>query len=325
MTFDSVYLSVIVPTYNEEHGIREFYRRTKAVLNSLQPNFSHEIIFINDFSTDNTFIELEKIADIDQHVRIINFSRNFGNQAAITAGIDNAKGDIAIIIDDDLQDPPELIPAFIKKWEAGYKVVYGVRPNRKGINPVFGYFAKLYYRIIGLLSDTKIPPDTGDFRLIDKSVLDVLRNMREESRYYRGMVSWVGFKQIGIEYERDIRYAGSSTFSIAKYFRFAINGLVSFTDRPLYFSSILGVLITLISFMFLVLLVGKKIMDPSFSIPGWPSLIALVLFFGGIQLLSIGIVSVYISKIYREVKGRPLYVVEETRNIDSKNSSKALN
>ena len=309
-------LSIIVPTYNEENGINEFYNRTKSVLNSLAPKFSHEIIFINDFSTDRTYEKLKELAANDRYVKLINFSRNFGNQIAITAGIDVAQGDIAVIIDDDLQDPPELIPTFIRKWEEGYKVVYGVRPSRKGVNPLFKYAAKLYYRIIGNLSETKIPRDTGDFRLIDKTVLEVLRNMREESRYYRGMVSWVGFKQTGIEYERDSRYAGVSTFSASKYFRFAINGLTSFTDRPLYYSSILGIAITTISFLFLFLLVGKKIIDPGFSIPGWPSLITLVLFFGGIQLLSIGVVSIYISKIYREVKGRPLYIIEETQNLE---------
>lgn len=309
-------LSVIVPTYNEEQGIHEFYRRTKAVLDSLAPQFTYEIIFVNDFSTDQTLSKLKELALLDRQVKIIHFSRNFGNQIAITAGIDAAKGDLAVIIDDDLQDPPELISAFINNWLAGYKVVYGVRPNRKGVNPLFKYAARLYYRLIGNLSETKIPKDSGDFRLIDKAVMDVLRNMREESRYYRGMVSWVGFNQIGIEYERDPRYAGTSTFSPMKYFRFAINGLTSFTDRPLYFSSALGIMITLISFIFLFILVAKKIIDPSFSIPGWPSLITLVLFFGGIQLLSIGIVSIYISKIYREVKGRPLYIIEEMHNLD---------
>jgi dolichol-phosphate mannosyltransferase len=309
-------LSIIVPTYNEEYGIHEFYKRTKAVLNSIAPEFTHEIIFVNDFSTDQTLSKLKELALLDKQVKIIHFSRNFGNQIAITAGIDAAKGDLAVIIDDDLQDPPELITAFIDKWLAGYKVVYGVRPNRKGVNTFFKYAAKLYYRLIGNLSETKIPKDTGDFRLIDKAVMDVLRNMREESRYYRGMVSWVGFKQIGIEYDRDSRYAGTSTFSPIKYFRFAINGLTSFTDRPLYFSSALGIVITLLSFMFLFALVAKKIINPNFSIPGWPSLITLALFFGGVQLLSIGIVSIYISKIYREVKGRPLYIIEETQNLN---------
>jgi dolichol-phosphate mannosyltransferase len=166
------------------------------------------------------------------------------------------------------------------------------------------------------LSDTSIPKHTGDFRLIDRAVIDALKNMGEENRYYRGMVAWVGFSQIGVEYERDERYAGTSTFSLGKYFSFAVNGLTSFTDRPLYFSSLLGLMITGVSFVFLALLIGKKILDPSFSIPGWPSVIALILFFGGIQLLSIGVVSIYISKIYREVKKRPLYIIESTKNID---------
>jgi dolichol-phosphate mannosyltransferase len=308
-------LSIIVPTYNEEQGIEEFYKRTKAVLVNLEKKFSHEIIFINDFSTDQTYAKLVELASKDDHVKIINFSRNFGNQIAITAGIDISQGDLAVIIDDDLQDPPELIPSFIKKWEEGYKVVYGVRPNRKGVNPLFRYSAKLYYKIIGNLSETKIPKDTGDFRLIDKAVMEVLRNMREESRYYRGMVAWVGFSQIGIEYDRDPRYAGKSTFSPLKYLRFAINGLTSFTEKPLYFSSVLGMVITLISFGFLITLIAKKLLDPEFSIPGWPSLITLVLFFGGIQLLSIGVVSIYISKIFKEVKKRPLYIISDKINI----------
>ncbi len=309
-------LSIIVPTFNEEHGISEFYRRTKVVIDSLAPEFSYEIIFINDFSVDNTFEKLKELAAKDLNVKIINFSKNFGNQIAITAGIDVAKGDLAVIIDDDLQDPPELIPSFITKWKEGYQVVYGVRPKRKGVNPVFKLLAKTYYKIISNLSETIIPQNTGDFRLIDRKVIEVLREMREESRYYRGMVAWVGFSQIGIEYERDTRYAGKSNFSPLKYVRFAVDGLTSFTEKPLYFSSVLGIFITLISFSFLIALITKKIIDPGFSIPGWPSLITLVLFFGGIQLLSIGVVSIYISKIFKEVKKRPLYIVSEKVNLD---------
>ena len=309
-------LSIIVPTFNEEHGINEFYRRTKVVLMNLAPRFSHEIIFVNDHSSDNTYSKLLDIANQDKAVKLINFSRNFGNQMGIAAGLDVAKGELAVIIDDDLQDPPELIPTFIKKWDEGFKVVYGVRPRRKGVNPLFIRLANVFYYLMSYLSDTRIPKYTGDFRLIDRAVIDALKNMGEENRYYRGMVAWVGFSQIGVEYERDERYAGTSTFSLRKYFSFAVNGLTSFTDRPLYFSSLLGLIITGVSFAFLGLLIGKKILDPSFSIPGWPSLIALILFFGGIQLLSIGVVSIYISKIYREVKKRPLYIIESTKNLD---------
>ena len=309
-------LSIIVPTYNEEHGIHEFYRRTKAVLTKLEPRFSHEIIFINDHSSDHTFSKLLELADKDQSVKVINFSRNFGNQMGIAAGLDVAKGQLAVIIDDDLQDPPELIPSFIQKWDEGYKVVYGVRPKRKGVNPVFNKLANVFYYLMSQLSDTSIPKYTGDFRLIDRVVIDALKNMGEENRYYRGMVAWVGFLQIGVEYERDERYAGTSTFSLRKYFGCAVNGLTSFTDRPLYFSSMLGLFITIISFLFLAALITQKILDPTVSIRGWTSLAALVLFFGGIQLLSIGAVSIYISKIYREVKKRPLYIIESTKNLD---------
>jgi len=309
-------LSIIVPTYNEELGILEFYRRTKAVVDSLTPEFDYELIFINDCSTDQTLTRLVELSKVDTKIKVISFSKNFGNQAGITAGIDYAKGDIAVIIDDDLQDPPELIHQFIDQWKNGYKVVYGVRPKRRGVNPLFQVLAKIFYRTLSKLSDTKIPADTGDFRLLDRQVLNSLKNMREENRYYRGMVSWVGFKQVGLEYERDARYAGKSTFSLQKYIQFALNGLTSFTDRPLYFSTILGFLITIVTFILAVQIIITKIMNPSFSIPGWPSLAVIILFFGGIQLLSIGVVSIYISKIYRAAKNRPLYIIDEAHNLN---------
>jgi dolichol-phosphate mannosyltransferase len=308
-------LSIIVPTYNEELGIDEFYRRTKAVLTSLEHEFDHEIIFVNDCSKDRTLDRLSELASQDSNVKVLSFSRNFGNQIAITAGIDIAQGNLAVIIDDDLQDPPEVIHQFIAEWKKGYKVVYGVRPKRKGVNPLFKMAAKIFYRVLRKLSDTRIPADTGDFRLIDKSVIDVLKTMREENRYYRGMVSWVGFSQVGVEYERDERYAGKSTFSFTKYLNFAFNGLTSFTDRPLYFSSILGFVITLTTFILALRIILRKFTDPLYSVPGWPSLTVIVLFFGGVQLLSIGVVSIYISKIYREVKDRPLYIIEKTFNL----------
>jgi dolichol-phosphate mannosyltransferase len=314
-------LSVIVPTYNEEKGIDEFYRRTKSVLVQLAPRFDHEIIFVNDHSTDNTLIKLQHLANADSVVRVLNFSRNFGNQIGITAGIDISSGDIAVVIDDDLQDPPEIILNFIAKWDKGYKVVYGVRPKRQGVNPLFKLTAKLYYSVIGGLSDTKIPKDTGDFRLIDRVVIETLKKIKEENRYYRGLVAWVGFPQIGVVYERDKRYAGVSTFSFKKYVNFALNGLTSFTEKPLYFSSVAGVFITSISFVLAVALIISRIVDPSVTIRGWTSLTVIILFFGGIQLLSVGVVGVYVSKIYREVKGRPLYIVESTQNVKQKNDA----
>ena len=312
-------ISIIVPTYNEELGINEFYRRTKRVLIALSPRFDHEIIFVNDCSTDNTLERLRLLAQADENVLLISFSRNFGNQIAITAGMEICRGDLAIVIDDDLQDPPEIIVNLIAEWDHGFKVVYGVRTRRQGVNHWFQLAAKMYYRIIGILSDVAIPIDTGDFRLIDRVVIDVLKSMKEEGRYYRGMVAWVGFPQIGVAYERDKRFAGVSTFSFKKYIDFALNGLTSFTDKPLYFSSLVGLFITIIAFVLALILIVRKISDPSVSIRGWTSLAVIVLFFGGIQLLSTGILGVYISKIYREVKGRPLYVVESTENIRQHN------
>ncbi len=312
-------LSVVVPTFNEEHGIEEFYRRTKAVLRTLEGRFDHEIIFVNDFSTDLTYQKLEALAEQDSRVKLINFSRNFGNQIGITAGIDYAKGDIAVIIDDDLQDPPEIMINFISYWTRGFKVVYGVRPKRTGVNFFFKLLAKIYYRVIGSLSETKIPNDTGDFRLIDRIVIEKLKLMKEENRYYRGMVAWVGFKQFGCLYDRDKRYAGVSTFSFKKYINFALNGLTSFTDKPLYFSSLIGFLVTISGFILAICFVLRRFFDPTFSIPGWTSLMAVAIFFGGIQLLSIGVVGIYLSKVFREVKGRPLYIIESTANIEEKN------
>jgi glycosyltransferase involved in cell wall biosynthesis len=309
-------ISVIVPTYNEWEGIDEFYRRTKNVLKLLQPRFAHEIIFVDDFSTDNTAQKLQLLAEKDPSVKLISFSRNFGNQIAITAGIDFCRGDLAVIIDDDLQDPPEVILNFIAKWDQGYKVVYGVRPIREGVNPIFKLLAKSYYRLIGKLSETDIPTDTGDFRLVDRVAIDALKSMRERGRYYRGMVAWVGFSQIGVVYERDKRFAGKSTFSFSKYINFAITGLTSFTDKPLYFSAMAGFFFTVFSFLLAITLVVNRMVDPSVTIRGWTSLMVIVLFFGGVQLLSIGIVGVYISKIYRETKGRPLYIIDSTENFD---------
>jgi dolichol-phosphate mannosyltransferase len=308
-------ISIIVPTYNQSAGIYEFYRRLKVVLNSLHNIYCYEIIFINDFSIDDTLLSLYELADGDNNVKVISFSRNFGNQIAIAAGIDACKGDAAIIIDDDLQDPPELIPSLIQKWSEGYEVVYGYRPKRHGINIFFNLTTKAYYFLISKLSEVEIPRDTGDFRLIDKKVIDVLRKIKESGRYYRGIISWVGFKQFPFQYERDARYSGKSNFTFRKYVSFGINGLSSFTDKPLYFSSIIGALITVISFIGMLVLIGLKIIDPSIALRGWTSLAILILFFGGVQLLSIGILGIYIGKIYHEVKNRPLYIIDSTKNL----------
>jgi dolichol-phosphate mannosyltransferase len=315
-------LSIIVPTYFQEKGIQEFYSRTKKVLNSLEQRYFHEMIFINDGSTDKTLELLIDISKEDNCVKVLNFSRNFGNQIAITAGIDKAVGDGVVIIDDDLQDPPEVILNFIAKWEEGFKVVYGVRKKRKGHNFVFLLIAKLYYRFIELISDIKIPVDTGDFRLVDKKVIEQLKLMREENRYLRGMVSWVGFSQIGWNYERDARYAGKTTFTLKKYINFAFNGITSFSEKPLHFSSYIGLFITIIGLFAIIAIIIVRIVNPGSTIQGWSSLSAMLLFFGGVQLLSIGVVGLYISKIFKEIKRRPLYIIEELYEFNSINHIK---
>lgn len=314
-------ISIVVPTYFAEKGIDEFYSRTKKVLNLLNPRFTHEMIFVNDGSTDKTLEKLIKLSNKDEAVKVINLSRNFGNQHAITAGIDKTSGDAVVIIDDDLQDPPELILSMLAIWDKGYDIVYAVRRKRKSVNFFFDYSAKTYYRLIDYLSEVKIPVDTGDFRLIDKRVLSYLRLMKEENRYFRGMVAWVGFKQVGLYYDRDARYAGKSNFTLKKYFKFAFAGLSSFSEKPLYFSSMLGLIITSLSVLFSIWIVIQKILRPEYTVKGWTSLVAFILFFGGIQLLSTGVIGLYIGKIYREVKGRPIYIVESEHGFKSNNKA----
>jgi dolichol-phosphate mannosyltransferase len=308
-------LSIVIPTYNNSGGIHALYSRLATVLETLNPLFSHEIIFVNDFSTDSTAQLISTIAKNDKAIKLINFSRNFGNQTAIAAGLHNAVGDICIIMDDDLQDPPEVIPEFIDKWAEGYKVVYGIRSKRSGESGPFKLTSYLYYRLLNLLSDVKIPVDTGDFRLLDRVVIDALLDINESDRYYRGLVSWVGFPQIGVYYERDPRYTGKSNFSISKYIKFASDGILGFSTKPLVISMFSGLFITAISFLVAISMICYKIYEPSFSIPGWTSLFIGLLFFGGIQLMSIGILGLYIGKIFNEVKKRPLYIIESSINL----------
>lgn len=316
-------LSIVVPTYFAEEGIAEFYRRTKSILDQLKPHFSSEIIFVNDGSTDKTLPILIELAKNDPQVRVVNLSRNFGNQFAITAGIDRADGDALVIIDDDLQDPPETILSMLAIWENGFDVVYAVRRKRKAIGTFFALAAKAYYRIIDYLSEIKIPLDTGDFRLIDRKALNHLKLMREENRYFRGMVAWIGFKQYGLLYDRDGRFAGQSNFTLKKYFKFAFDGLTSFSEKPLYFSTLLGMGITAISLLFGLWIIYLKIVNPAFTIRGWASIVTIILFFGGVQLLSLGVIGLYIGKIYREVKGRPLYIVENEYGAKAKNQKES--
>lgn len=304
-------LSVVVPTYYQEEGVEEFYRRMKFFFDSIDNGFTYELIFVNDGSTDKTFESLQKINLKDNNVKIVNFSKNFGNQIAIAAGLSKASGDVIVIIDDDLQDPPEVITNLLSKWRDGFKVIYGVRLKRDGVGLTFKLIANLYYRFLDRISDIKIPVDTGDFRLMDKVIVDNLKNMQEENLYYRGMVPWIGFSQIGWEYNRDAREVGTTGFTFTKYFSFALSGITSFSEKPLYFSSYAGFFITIIGFLFGIYLIGVKIFTPGTTIRGWTSMVAIIIFFGGVQLISIGTLGIYLSKVYREVKRRPRYIISD--------------
>ncbi|SNB48121.1 glycosyltransferase family 2 protein [Geobacter sp. DSM 9736] len=304
-------LSVVVPIYFEEDTIPEFYSRMKSVLVGLESDLRHELIFVNDGSTDRSPLLLKEISRSDKNVRIINFSRNFGHQVAITAGIEHASGDAVVVIDGDLQDPPEVIAGMVEKWREGYKVVYGVRSVRKGETAFKLLTARLFYRLISRMSDVKLPLDSGDFRLMDRVVVEALNSIREENRYIRGLISWIGFSQYALPYERDSRYAGETKFNLKKMLKFALDGITSFSDRPLRISSKLGTITTVVAFLAMLYIIVSKFVNPESVIQGWTSLLVVVLFLGGVQLISIGVLGEYIGRIYRETKHRPLYIVEE--------------
>jgi len=309
-------ISVVVPVYCEDLIMDEFYNRITRVFEEIKLTYAYEVIFVNDGSTDRTLEILKRISSADNHIKIIDFSRNFGHQIATTAGIDHASGDAVILIDGDLQDPPEVILQMIEKWEEGYGVVHGVRTKRKGESLFKLVTAKIFYRLINSLSDIEIPLDSGDFRLMDRKVVDSLRSMPEQDRFIRGMVPWVGFRHFGLTYTRDHRHAGNTKFSLNKMMRFALDGITGFSDKPLYLSFRMGILVSMTSFLMIIFYVIKKIVLPETVIQGWTSTIILILFLGGIQLISVGIIGLYIGRIYKEVKRRPLYVITEQYGFD---------
>lgn len=310
---NSKLISIIVPMYFEEKVVNECYKRLTSIAS--ENNLHYELIFVNDGSTDRTFELLEEICQKDFHVKVISFSRNFGHQIAVTAGIDKSRGDAVVIIDADLQDPPELIPDMIKLWEQGYDVVYGKRKKRDGESWFKLITAKMFYRVLHKMSDVKIPMDTGDFRLIDRKVVETLKKMPEHNRFLRGMSSWIGFKQIALEYERKERFAGETKYPFKKMLKLALDGIFSFSSKPLKLMEHLGTITVLISLLLLAYSIINKFANPvatSFSV----ILLALACFIGGIQLLSIGILGEYIARIYDESKGRPLYIIEREINLD---------
>ncbi len=314
---DGITTSVVVPVFCEEQGIREFHERLSAVLDGNSGVGRWEIVYVDDGSTDTTAEILQQFAGADDRVRFLRFSRNFGHQAAITAGMEHARGRCMIVIDSDLQDPPEVIPAMIKKWKEGFEVVYGQRESRAGETVFKKWTAALFYRLIDSLSDVHLPPDVGDFRLIDRKVADALRVMPERSRYVRGMIAWVGFNQYALPYARDERFAGETKYPLRKMIHFAVDATTSFSDKPLRVATRIGAFLIALSLLFTIwLLVNHFILPNTSTVPGWASLMAGITVFGGVQLLTIGVLGEYIGRIYKEVQQRPIYIVSDDSSCD---------
>lgn len=306
-------ISIVIPVYFEEKVVEECYRRLKSVVDSNSLNY--ELVFVNDGSTDKTLEILMRFAKENKNVKIIDFSRNFGHQAAVTAGITNAAGDAVVVIDADLQDPPELIIDMIRKWKAGSDVVYAKRKKRKGETWFKLTTAKYFYKFLKSMADINIPTDTGDFRLMDRKVVNVLINMPERNRFLRGMISWIGFNQDYIEYERDERFAGETKYPLKKMIKFAADGIIAFSSKPLRLMTLLGSATILLAVVILIYSLIVKLFGYP-NEPGWTSLMAAITFFSGVQLLSLGIMGEYIARIYDESKSRPLFVVKNKINME---------
>ena len=306
MTKDKELCSVVIPVFNEEDNLESLYHRLSKVLEN--PCKNYEIIFVDDGSTDNSLKIIMRLRETDSGVKIISFSRNFGHQVAITAGIDYASGSAVIVMDADLQDPPEVIPRLVEKWREGYDTVYAIRESRK--DPIFKKaIAFIFYRLFRRMSDVDIPVDAGDFRLMSRRVVDILKAMPERNRYLRGLASWIGFRQARVRYARDKRYAGKSKYTLWKLARLALDGVTAFSHFPLRLVTQLGLVVSLVGFIY----IAKMIIDALLfgrTVPGWTTLMAAVLFLGGVQLIVIGVIGAYIGRIYVEVQQRPLYLIK---------------
>jgi polyisoprenyl-phosphate glycosyltransferase len=301
-------LAVVAPCYNEEAGLPEFVRRVKAVCSGI--GCEYEIWLVNDGSRDGTLHVAMDIASQDPRVRVVNLLRNFGHQAAVTAGLDLVDADVVVLIDSDLQDPPELIPEMLEAWRDGADVAFGQRRKREGETAFKLFTAKLFYRLLRSMTKSNIPADTGDFRLMDRRVVEVLRSMRERHRFIRGMVSWVGGRQVAVPYDRKPRFAGETKYPLRKMLAFAVDAITSFSVVPLRVVTWLALGIIGLTIIAAIVVVAVKLSRPDYFIPGYPSIIITIVFFGGVQLLALGIIGEYLGRMYESVKARPIYVVE---------------
>ncbi len=308
-------ISIVIPAYNEEEVLNKLIERLAILINNT-PKYEFEVIFVNDGSQDKTLEILEEIAQKEKRLKILSFSRNFGHQAAVTAGIKYVTGDAVVIIDADLQDPPELIPQMIELWEQGNEVIYGKRKKRKGESAFKLLSAKMFYKTLNALSDVEIPKDTGDFRLVDRKVIDVINQMPEHNKFLRGLFSWVGFKQYAFEYERQERKAGKTKYPFKKMKKLASDGIISFSTKPLKMLGGIGILSIIISIGILIYSLISYALKLNNLAPGWTSIMVTVTFLGGIQLLSVWIMSEYIARIYDETKQRPEYIIDKKINIE---------
>ena len=301
---DGIILSIVVPAYNEEEVLPEFHKRLTSVLEEVEG--ACEILYVNDGSSDRTLEVLNNFKD--PRVAIIDLSRNFGKEIALTAGLDHARGEAVVVIDADLQDPPELIPKFIEKWQEGYDVVYARRTARDGETFIKKITAKLFYRLIQGVSRVKIPEDTGDYRLLSRRAVEALKQLRETHRFMKGLFAWIGYPQIAVNYRRDPRFAGSTKWNYWHLWNFAIEGITSFTINPLKIASYLGLMTSIVSFTYALFVIYKTL---AFGEPvqGYPTLMVVVLFLGGVQLMSLGVIGEYLGRMFNETKHRPLYFV----------------
>jgi glycosyltransferase involved in cell wall biosynthesis len=300
-------LSVVVPAFNEEGVLTEFQARLAQVLDGVAA--PSEIIYVNDGSSDNTLALMRRLQAEDARIAIVDLSRNFGKEIAMTAGLDHAHGDAVVVIDADLQDPPELIPQLIEQWQAGYDVVYAQRISRAGETTLKKATAHLFYRLIQRLSRVKIPQDAGDFRLLSRRAVDALAGLREQHRFMKGLFAWIGYPQKAIPYQREARYEGKTKWSYVGLWNFAIEGITSFSTIPLKVATYLGVATALGAFIYGMFIVLDTLFYGN-PVPGYPSLLVVVLFLGGIQLMALGVIGEYLGRMFDETKGRPLYLVK---------------
>jgi glycosyltransferase involved in cell wall biosynthesis len=313
----NVVISVVVPIYNEQDSIDELYSRLSIAVSKISDRY--ELIFVNDGSKDQSLHKLMALSKSDSRSFYINFSRNFGHQIAVTAGLDFSCGDVVVIIDADLQDPPELIPVLYEKHKEGFEVVYAKRKERKGETFFKRLTAKIFYRLMSRITAVPIPLDVGDFRLIDRKIVDCLKQMPEQNKFLRGQIAWLGFNQTAVEFSREERKHGATGYSVRKMIRFALDGITAFSDKPLTLVTQSGIIVSTFSFLvILYTLYGHFIKNE--TVDGWASLVVSTMFIGGVQLTSIGIIGLYISRINKNVINRPLYLVKETNLNDQKSS-----